>query len=118
VRQHPQIQPLVASRLDHLICPVCSYGELQQHQGLNPPTVCCGSCGCTLESAILKTLEQIVVLPDALGEHACECGHPEMRRLPDDVFHYPACSSEVLPILPRVKAEQNTEAIMKGRYTR
>ena len=117
VRQHPHIQPLVASRPDHLVCPVCSSGELQQHQGVNTPAAC-GSCGCTLESAILKTLEQIVVLPDALGKHACQCGHPEMRSLPDDVFHCPACSSEVLPILPGVKAEQNTEEIMKARYTR
>ena len=26
-----------------------------------------------------------------------ECGHPEMCRLPDGVFHCPACGSEVLP---------------------
>jgi hypothetical protein len=116
VRQHPHIQPLAASRPDHLIGPVCSSGELQ-HQGSSPQVVC-DSCCCALESAILKTIEQIVVLPAALGIHACECGHPEMRRLPDDVFLCPACNSEVLPILPGVKAEQNTEEIMKGRYTR
>jgi uncharacterized Zn finger protein (UPF0148 family) len=46
----------------------------------------------------MATLQQIVALPDALGEHACECGHPEMRRLPDGTFHCPACGSEVLPI--------------------
>jgi hypothetical protein len=39
---------------------------------------------------------QIIALADALGRHACECGHPEMRRLPDGVFHYPACGSEVI----------------------
>jgi hypothetical protein len=44
------------------------------------------------------TLEEIVSLPDALGGHACECGHPEMRRLPDGVFHCPACGSEVIPL--------------------
>ena len=37
-------------------------------------------------------------LPDALGTHPCECGHPEMRVLPDGVFHCPACGAEVLPI--------------------
>ena len=116
MRQHPHIRPFAASRPDHLICPVCSAGELRR-QGLSPLAVC-GSCGCALESAILKTLEQIVVLPDALGKHACECGHPEMRRLPDDVFHCLACYSEVLPILPGVKAERSTEKIMKGRYRR
>ena len=30
---------------------------------------------------MLLTLEQIIALPDALGRHACECGHPEMSRL-------------------------------------
>jgi hypothetical protein len=66
VRQHPHIQPLAASRPDHLICPVCSSGQRQQHQELNS-LIICGSCGCALESDLLKTLEQIVVLPDALG---------------------------------------------------
>jgi hypothetical protein len=47
---------------------------------------------------MLGTLRGISTLPDALGKHACEeCGHPEMRRLPDGVFHCPACRSEVLP---------------------
>lgn len=47
---------------------------------------------------MLLTLEQIVALPDALGKHACECNHPEMRRLPDGVYRCPSCGSEVLPI--------------------
>jgi ribosomal protein L37AE/L43A len=47
---------------------------------------------------MLLTLEQIVALPDAFGKHACECGHPEMRRLPDGVYRCPSCGSEVLPI--------------------
>src|SRR5215218_5150416 len=59
----------------------------------------CGLCGFILSDAMSLTLEQIVLLPNALGKHACECGHPEMRRLPDGAFHCPACGSEVLPIL-------------------
>jgi hypothetical protein len=47
---------------------------------------------------MLETLRRISALPNALGSHACECGHPEMRLLPDGVFHCPACGSEVLPI--------------------
>jgi hypothetical protein len=47
---------------------------------------------------MLLTMEQIIALPDALGKHTCECGHPEMRRLPDGTFHCPSCGSEVLPI--------------------
>jgi len=46
---------------------------------------------------MLLTLEQIIALPDALGKHPCECGHPQMRRLPDGAFHCPSCGSEVLP---------------------
>ena len=47
---------------------------------------------------MLLTLEQIIALPDAWGKHACECGHPEMRRLPDGMFHCPSCGAEVFPI--------------------
>jgi hypothetical protein len=50
----------------------------------------CASCGFSVEGAGLRTLEQIAALPEAVGAHACECGHPEMRRLPDGVFHCPA----------------------------
>jgi hypothetical protein len=48
---------------------------------------------------MLETLRRIPALPDALGSHACEeCGHPEMRLLPDGTFHYPAYRSEVFPV--------------------
>ena len=58
---------------------------------------------------MFETLEQVAALPDAIGGHACECGHPEMRRLPDGVFHCVACGSEVLPIRYCLTA-QNPEA--------
>jgi ribosomal protein L37AE/L43A len=49
---------------------------------------------------MLKTLVAILALPEALGTHACEeCGHPQMRCLPDGVFHCPACHAEVTPIV-------------------
>jgi hypothetical protein len=51
-----------------------------------------------LDKAILRTIEQIVALPDAIGDHPCECGHPAMRLLPDGVFHCPACGLEVVPL--------------------
>jgi hypothetical protein len=57
----------------------------------------CESCGGRLSGALLDTLRRISTLPDAVGKHACECGHPEMRLLPDGTFHCPACGSEVLP---------------------
>jgi hypothetical protein len=68
------------SRSDHLVCLVCQVGELQPFGGEGAR---CGSCGSILGAAMLLTLEQIIALPDASGKHTCECGHPEMRRLPD-----------------------------------
>ena len=85
----------LASRSDFLVCPVCQVGELQPFGGEGAR---CGRCGYVLDTAMLLTLEQIIALPDASGKHACECGHPEMRHLPDGMFHCPSCGSEVLPI--------------------
>ncbi len=83
-----------ASRLDHIICPFCESGLLVSR---GAGFARCDSCGLSLLGSALESLRDIVDLPDALGVHACECGHPEMRRLPDGVFHCPACGSEVLP---------------------
>ncbi len=88
----------VTSGPSSIVCPSCGRGELKA-QELDLAE--CDSCGHAFEGAVLRTLEQIVALPDALGEHACECGHPEMRRLPDGVFHCPACRSEVTPLQAR-----------------
>ena len=85
----------LSSRSDCLVCPVCRVGELQSLGGGGAR---CGSCGSILGTAMLLTLEQIIALPGASGKHACECGHPEMRRLPDGTFHCPACGAEVSPI--------------------
>ncbi len=85
----------VTSGLDFIVCPACGRGKLEA-QGHDSAE--CDSCGRAVEGAVVRTLEQIASLPDALGNHACECGHPEMRRLPDGVFHCPACGSEVVPL--------------------
>ena len=77
------------------ICPHCGVNELGP-SGSCP--VRCDRCARAIEGPFLRTLEQIVAMPDASGEHACECGHPEMRRLPDAVFHCPACGSEVVTL--------------------
>ena len=82
------------SKPGHIVCPACGSGELRlRGAGLAG----CDCCGRNLDKAVLRTIEQIVALPDAIGDHACECAHPEMRKLPDGVFHCPACGSEVLP---------------------
>jgi ribosomal protein L37AE/L43A len=86
---------LVASRPDCLICPRCEAGKLHPSaQG----SMTCLSCRSQLGGAMLETLRRIAALPDVLGSHACECGHPEMRRLPDGTFHCPACGLEIRPI--------------------
>ena len=79
----------------HIVCPFCESGQLLP---LGPSFARCVSCALPLLGSALETLRDIVGLPDALGVHPCECGHPEMRRLPDGVFHCPACRSEVLPV--------------------
>jgi uncharacterized Zn finger protein (UPF0148 family) len=82
------------SRSGSLVCPLCEVHELDAR---GHSSARCGSCG-IVSGAMLEALRQITDVPDALGSHACECGHPEMRRLPDGTRHCPSCGSEVLPI--------------------
>jgi ribosomal protein L37AE/L43A len=91
--QEMTVPSRAASKPDSIVCPACGRGELRTR---GPSDLAeCDSCARDVEGAVLRTLEQIVALPDALGKHACECGHPEMRHLPDGVFHCPACGLEV-----------------------
>ena len=85
----------LASNPSHTICPFCESGQLVSR---GPGFARCDSCGLPLVGSTLETLRGIVGLPDALGSHPCLCGHPEMRELPDGVFHCPACGAEVLPL--------------------
>jgi ribosomal protein L37AE/L43A len=78
-----------------LRCPICEVYELKP-SGHNSAR--CPSCKAVFSGPLLETLLEITELPDAIGRHACECGHPEMRRLPDGVYRCPACGSEVTPI--------------------
>lgn len=78
-----------------IVCPLCEVGELRD---FGRESARCESCECILGGTTLEVLREIVGLPDALGSQACECGHPEMHRLPDGASHCPACGSEVLPI--------------------
>jgi len=81
-------------RPHHVTCPFCEAGELVP---FGREFARCGYCGLPLVGSMLETLWDITGLPDALGAHPCECGHPQMRKLPDGVFRCPACGSEVLP---------------------
>jgi hypothetical protein len=99
---------LVSGRTS-LVCPSCEVGELRT---FGTGSMRCESCGEHLSGAMLEALRQIAALPDALGSHACECGHPQMRLLPDRTFHCPACGSEVLPlgVSRRSRCEDSSEA--------
>jgi ribosomal protein L37AE/L43A len=85
----------LASHPDALVCPLCEVGRLRSASRNSSR---CESCGAPFGEALLGLLNQIVGLPDATGRHACECGHPEMRLLPDGTYHCPACGSEIAPL--------------------
>jgi ribosomal protein L37AE/L43A len=102
-----RIPSRTASGAHHIVCPFCESGELVS---LGHDFARCGSCRMPLVGSTLGTLRDIIGLPDALGNHPCECGHPEMRELPDGVLHCPACGSEVLPLDARAGGSRS-----KGR---
>ncbi len=78
-----------------LRCPFCEVYELEP---TGYASAHCPSCRGSLSGVLLETLLQIVKHPETKGRHACECGHPEMKLLPDGVYWCPACGSEVLPL--------------------
>jgi len=93
----------LASGSQSIICPICEAGELSSsgHKAIQ-----CSLCAYAPSRSFLEALRQIVTLPDALGRHACEeCGHPEMRLLPDGVSHCPGCGSEVLPTISKCRTQ-------------
>ena len=85
----------MASKPRSLVCPLCEASRLHS---LGHDRARCDSCRGSLSGAMLEALREIATLRDPVGSHACECGHPEMRLLPDGVFHCPACGCEVLPL--------------------
>ena len=102
------------SNTNPLTCPFCESSALKDF-GRNSAR--CGACGGVLGGDFLEVLQRIVALPDILGQHACECGHPEMRLLPDDVYRCPACGSEVVPVSAGSatwKSPDHTEAYWSG----
>jgi ribosomal protein L37AE/L43A len=109
-----------AQNTSPLTCPFCEASELREF-GRNSAR--CDACGGVLGGDLLQLLRGIVDLPDTHGSHACECGHPEMRLLPDSIYRCPACGSEVLPlsaanvswIEPR-RSEAYRQGWLDGRY--
>lgn len=78
--------------------PTCPFCESSPLEDLGRNSARCGACGGVLGGELLQVLRCIVALPNTVGRHACECGHPEMRLLPDEVYRCPACGSEVVPV--------------------
>jgi ribosomal protein L37AE/L43A len=89
-----KVQDRITTEGHPLQCPFCEVSELEP-TGQNAAR--CPTCRAVLSGPVLGTLIWINQLPDAIGRHACECGHPEMRCLPDGVYRCPACASEVTP---------------------
>lgn len=78
-----------------ILCPLCEVNELRL-VGANVAR--CDPCEYAMGGELIGTLRGMARLPEAVGRHACECGYPEMRLLPDGVFHCPACGSEITPV--------------------
>lgn len=111
--------PTLTSRPDLLMCPLCGTGELRT---CGREAAWCSSCAGVVGWEVLGTLQVIAALPDVLGGHSCECGHPEMRLLPDGTYHCPACGSEVLPVetsrepTPEYRSEAYRCGWIDGRF--
>ena len=88
-------QTHTSSNAESIICPCCGINELERSAA---GVARCARCDRHIGKQMLKTLEQIASLPDAIGSHACDCGHPELRRLADGVLWCPGCGSEVVPV--------------------
>jgi ribosomal protein L37AE/L43A len=104
----------ISSTANSIICPYCGIKELERSA---TGAARCTRCDRPISTQLLKILEQIASLPDAIGSHACECGHPEMRHLADGVLWCPSCGAEVLPLLPspvRSVSESTSEAYRCG----
>ena len=102
------------SKTDTLTCPFCEASDLAEF-GRNATR--CATCGGVLGGEFLEVLRGIVALPGPTGRHACECGHPEMRLLPDEVYRCPACGSEVVPVSAGAatwKSPDRSEAYWSG----
>ncbi len=104
----------ISSNTDSIICPCCGIDVLERS---GEGVARCSRCDRSISTQLLKTLEQIASLPDAIGSHACECGHPEMRPLADGVMWCPGCGSEVVPLSAtemRSESESASEAYWRG----
>jgi hypothetical protein len=69
----------MASRPLSIFCPVGESSELSSN---GASMTRCDECGYALIKDVLEMVRQIAALPEVVGEHACDSGHPQMRLLP------------------------------------
>jgi hypothetical protein len=108
----------LTSRSGSLVCPFCESGELEP-TGRNSAR--CITCGRVTSRLILNTLRQLIALPECLGTHACECGHPEMRRRATQAGMAQAAKSRrpmsgFLPFLPYGSRVSRASGEASGEY--
>ena len=76
-----------------VLCPFCGSGEIR---AVNPSLARCTECGETMSHHFFDTFLEIRSLTEAEGEHACECGHCELRDLTSSVHsRCPSCGGEI-----------------------
>ena len=96
-------------------CPHCGRGQVHPE---DPTLTRCLACGRVPEAWVVTTLEEIASLPDATGSHTCEeCGHPQMRCLPDGSFWCPGCGQDILSFeatLALWEFRQESESYRRG----
>ena len=93
--RRPSVGSPTASGADEIVCPACGRGQLQPPRDFLSRLAECDHSKRAFDNTVVEMLKRIVALPTALGKHPCECGHPEMRRLPDGIFRCPVCRAEV-----------------------
>ena len=63
----------MASRPLSIFCPVGESSELSSN---GASMTGCDECGYALIKDVLEMVRQIAALPEVVGEHACDSGHP------------------------------------------
>ena len=94
-RRGHELEDTFATRSRSLTCP---FWEAHRRRAFGHKSARCDSWGDLLSGALLETLQGISRLPNVVGGHACDCGHPEIGLLPEGVHRCPEFNPEVLPV--------------------
>jgi hypothetical protein len=100
----------MTSRSGSLVCPFCEVGELES-TGRNAR---CNSCGRVASRLILETLRQLITLPESLGTHACESGHPRCVVCPTECSTVRLAAQRYYPRLTGRHATRPAEKLVSS----